>query len=124
MTDKPLNRLAEDGMLAERSAYYAAIYPHLREIARDHGYALALHGSLIKDLDLVAVPWTEEAVDEATLVRAIVDGCGGYVPPPSAAQPYRQEKPHGRVSWTIFLGRDGGYIDLGVMPRTAPCAGS
>ncbi len=42
-------------------AYMVGIYPQLVEEARRHGYALAPHGSLQRDLDLIAVPWSEEA---------------------------------------------------------------
>lgn len=38
---------------------YAALYPSLAEIARTHGWALAVHGTLGRDMDLICVPWTE-----------------------------------------------------------------
>lgn len=41
------------------SAFYAGMYPELAEVARKHGYALAVHGSLRKDFDLFAIPWIE-----------------------------------------------------------------
>jgi hypothetical protein len=127
VTNEPLDRLAADGFVAERMTFYAALYPKLREVARQHGYALALHGSLCKDLDVIAVPWVEDAADEATLVEAVAQTIGGmmvvggrhapdgkgFVPAPP-----RTMKPHGRAAWTIFLGGTGGYIDLSVMPRT------
>ncbi len=114
MTDQPLDRRAEDGMVAERTCYYAALYPLLREVARQHGYALALHGSLAKDLDVVAVPWTEDASDDVTLLRALVNRAGGLLSGNEAA---RGIKPHGRRAYTIHLPDGGGYIDLSVMPR-------
>jgi hypothetical protein len=39
------------------------LLPALREVARRFGYALAVHGSLEWDIDLVAVPWCENAPD-------------------------------------------------------------
>lgn len=33
-------------------SYYAVLYAELRVVARAHGYALGLHGSLRRDLDL------------------------------------------------------------------------
>jgi len=33
---------------------------------RDCGYAIAPHGSLARDLDVIAVPWTEDAVSAET----------------------------------------------------------
>ncbi len=129
MKDLPLNRLGEDGFIAERATYYAVLYAAMREAARLHGYALALHGSLTKDLDVIAVPWTSTAVDEETLVRALVEAAGGRVQADGRwdaeaqdwrSAPPRTAKEHGRAAWVIFLGSNGGYIDLSVMPRQAP----
>lgn len=39
--------------------YVAAMYPGLCEIFQRHGYALAVHGSVARDLDLLAIPWVE-----------------------------------------------------------------
>jgi len=49
--------------------YCAAMYPGLAKIFQKHGYALAVHGSLAKDLDLIAVPWVSEP-DEHKVVLA------------------------------------------------------
>lgn len=46
----------------------------LQAEARDAGYALLLHGSLMRDVDVVAVPWREEH-DE----QALVDAFAGHV---------------------------------------------
>lgn len=43
------------------AAVYAHLYPSLVVDARELGYALALHGSMARDLDLVAIPWTDDA---------------------------------------------------------------
>lgn len=103
--------LADDGFVADRVIYYASLYPVLREAARDCGYALALHGSLQKDLDVVAIPWVEEAGSESLLVQLLTECAGGVL------RPERTEKPHGRVAWTIELAAQGGYIDLSILPR-------
>lgn len=101
--------------------FYAVTYAEIRLVAKEHGYALALHGSLQKDLDVIAVPWTEDASDEDKLVKAITEAVGGvvlaHIPP--------GEKPHGRRAWTIHLLGSSAivppkeratYIDLSVMP--------
>ena len=100
---------------------YAAILPAVRAVAREHGYAIGLHGSTNRDLDLIAVPWTDEACDDRTLVEAIRAAVDGTV----YANSYPFKKPHGRRAWVIYL--DGEplpnghppYIDLSVMPREA-----
>ena len=94
---------------------YACLYPGLAEIAREHGYALAIHGSLQSDLDLMAIPWTEEACDAETLVAAVMRVAGAYLP---QGREHRDptHKPHGRLAWSLHL-EAGAYIDLSVMPR-------
>ncbi len=120
------------------AAPYAALYPGLCDVARQHGYALAIHGSLQKDMDLIAVPWVEDAKPAEELVAAMkahlqalylyekiaanvnrdclteeekleITGYEGRDPTP---------KPHGRIAWAFYLGH--AYIDLGVMPRIVP----
>ncbi len=39
--------------------YAASLYPELVAVFRKHWHALAVHGRLRTDLDLVAIPWTE-----------------------------------------------------------------
>lgn len=100
----------------ERNAFpslYATLYPWLLNVADEHGYAVAIHGSLQRDLDIVAVPWTEEAVSAETLVEYIAEKLGAFLEewPLSPAQ-----KPHGRRVWALILS-GGAYIDFSVMPR-------
>lgn len=90
---------------------YAALYPSLVTVAREHGYAVALHGSLRKDMDVIAIPWTEDAASPETLLAAVVESTEG------AVLGGRASMPHGRVVWTIKLA-NGTYIDFGVMPRS------
>ena len=89
-----------------------------RAYARELGYAVAVHGSEIRDFDLVAVPWTDEAVAPQELAEAIREHVGGWW---HTAEPSR--RPHGRLTWSIHLGPTGDaldavspYIDLSVMP--------
>lgn len=109
-----------------RAAAYVALYPMLLQIAKRHGYALAVHGSLHRDFDIVAIPWIEEASAPLVLIRAfkkatrtvthheesdhLVKDCGPT------------QKPHGRVSYSLHVtnrGMYGGYLDISVMPRAS-----
>jgi hypothetical protein len=93
---------------------YLLYFPALRDVAREHGYALAIHGSLGRDFDLVAIPWTDEASSAQTLVTAMCEANQLEV---VHADPHG--KPHGRLAWN-FVGvglPDRGWIDLSVMPR-------
>ena len=54
-----------------RPAFYAAMYEDIRQCAMDKGWAVALHGSLASDMDIMAMPWTEKAEPFSSLVDAI-----------------------------------------------------
>ena len=53
-----------------KAAFYASIYDDLRKAAMDCGWALGLHGSLSNDMDIMAMPWTEDAKSEEEMIRA------------------------------------------------------
>jgi hypothetical protein len=106
------------------AACYALLYPALVEAARGHGYALALHGSMTRDCDLIAVPWTDTASEALEMILALKVVCGGvfvhtdFDDLVKDGQP--TTKPHGRVDYSIHLTNDGcqgPYLDISVMPR-------
>lgn len=87
---------------------YACMYPKLAAIAREHGYALAMHGSLVADCDLIAVPWIEDAKPHDELAQALSKRVGGYL----ILDTY-ENRPAGVRKHVIHLG-GGPYIDLAV----------
>lgn len=97
-----------------RPVAYVCHLPRLATVAREHGYALAVHGSLQRDMDLIAVPWSEVAADPEELVMAICRSAGGFMLPTETAT----LKPHGRKAWIIHLGA-GLYIDLSITPKAS-----
>jgi len=110
-------------------AFYLQLYPALVAAARDHGYALAVHGSMVRDLDLIAVPWTAEASDALTLIKKLKEVTGTVTH--GAAWDHLVpdctpgEKPHGRVAYSLHLtdrGCEGPYFDVSVMPRVTPAS--
>lgn len=42
-----------------------------RQAALDCGWALALHGSLANDMDIMAMPWTDKATSSIDMIMAI-----------------------------------------------------
>lgn len=109
---------------------YASYLPALMKIAMDYGYALAVHGSMERDLDLVAVPWVKEALAPETLVMAleyaVLEASHSRAHWKKHAKTL--DKPHGRKSYVIVWAHLNmyfenpthrhAYIDLCVMPRT------
>ncbi len=96
--------------------WYAMAYTKLDRIAWRHGYALALHGSMARDLDLIAVPWTDDADSPDKLMEAvrrfIVAKANVKYKTPSPIQ-----KPHGRMAYSMPIGFEGHYLDISIMPR-------
>ena len=97
---------------------FASYYPILCEVAREHGYCLALHGTMARDLDLLAVPWTDEAVPAEELVEALW-GRICWISTKDKVVTGPEDKPHGRRAWCLPM-MGGAYMDLSVMPRVAP----
>lgn len=100
--------------------FYEGLIPVLRTAARLHGYALMVHGSMVRDLDMLAVPWTPEAISAESLVLVLAEAVERELgPAPRIERALPLLKPHGRLCWTIRFGGQwsAAYIDLGVMPR-------
>jgi hypothetical protein len=103
------------------AATYAWMIPVVTRIARRHGYAIGVHGSMSRDLDLIAVPWVDDANDPALMVEEILRLTDGKIAkhPNMPEADWIEVKPHGRRAWTIVF--DGAWhsIDLSVMPKAA-----
>lgn len=101
---------------------YVGLFPILSEVAREHGYALAVHGSVARDFDLIAIPWITPVSTPEVLIRAIAARMS-YTMSTSItidrlfSPPYTEEKPHGRISWAIPLDC-GAFLDVSVMKTT------
>jgi hypothetical protein len=96
---------------------YVSLFPHLAEIANKHGYALAAHGSVQRDLDLVAIPWADDVSDAETLMSAIAEYLKIFTEMFGLEIHGPEAKPHGRMAYLIATGF-GSAIDLSVMPST------
>lgn len=112
------------------AAAFAWMIPHLQQVGRSLGYAVAVHGSLARDLDLVAVPWIESAASAEILVDAMCKAVDGFIRNDAAPSRWDrttsspQAKPHGRRAWTIRFAGHRFYIDLSVMPTNKEPTGA
>ena len=80
--------------------------------------ALMVDGKFVCDFDLIAVPWTDEAIEPFELVKEIENRIG-ILEPDIFLGLHSQEpeiKPHGRLAWLIKLG-NGAALDISIMPR-------
>lgn len=100
-------------------AIYTWVWPMIVAAGRRKGYAMAIHGSMTRDLDVIAAPWTEDASSPVELLNEIREAVQVYMEDEQMYDPHLfSEKPHGRLGWSLHMG-GGAYIDLSVMPRSA-----
>ena len=94
---------------------YARVFTIARCLAWSEGYALAMHGSFSRDLDLIAVPWTDSASEPEHLARRIEAATDLRITNPGK----EGEKPHGRMVWTLKFKTfaDPRFVDLSILAR-------
>lgn len=97
-----------------RTGFYAVLFESFRKAALDCGWALGIHGSMATDMDMMAMPWTEDAQSPEILIKAISDciDCTIWKDRHVIAH---HGKPHGRIVYTISIFSDF-YIDLSIIP--------
>jgi len=95
--------------------YAAALYPKLAAIFQHHGYALAVHGSLARDFDLIAVPWVDMVSPHADVFADIKKAMAVDL-----ASDAPEKKPHGRLAYTLIIGFGFCSADISFMPPLGP----
>jgi hypothetical protein len=89
---------------------YCGLYPALSDLVRQHGYALAVHGSLARDFGLICIPWIERPSQPQEVVENIVTAFAlKTVGEPDSSF-------HGRIRYTISISFGECFIDLSFMP--------
>lgn len=86
----------------------------VRRLAREVGYGIGVHGSLERDLDLIAAPWVPEAVTPEALADHICKGLDARVVATF------HDAPHGRMGFNIQQNGWFKIIDLSVMSPAPP----
>lgn len=109
--------------LHAKPGLYALYFEFLKEIAREHGYNLVLHGSMARDLDLIAIPWTDTPRPEQGMIQQFQEYLTGKL----EEIPFTV-LPGGRHSYVINLNRGNKhgewvrfedkeyYLDISVTP--------
>jgi hypothetical protein len=75
--------------------YDTNIVASVRDVARFHGWAVGIHGSTRRDIDLIATPWTENAAPFRHLLTALKEATGYDRMDRDIAGP---DKPHSRYA--------------------------
>lgn len=99
-----------------KPAFYSFVYEDLKVIAKEHGYNLLLHGSMNRDLDLVAIPWVNKPKPHIDFLFAVSEYLGTPKPFDQNDKPYYMHSvlPGGRDSYVVEMNRGGrwnNYID-------------
>lgn len=114
ITKRPVMKSESAEYPKSRAVFYSILWPSMRKAAIDLGWALALHGSLENDMDIMGMPWTEDCKSHQELAKAISDCLGDTVWREHRLTPH-YTKPHGRVVYTMSIGGSW-HIDLSIMP--------
>ena len=96
-----------------KAAFYACIWDDLRQAAMNCGWALGLHGSLSSDMDIMAMPWTDDAKPVDEMIKALSDCFTENPFKDKHTIPY-YDKPNGRVVYTMSIWADF-YLDINVI---------
>jgi hypothetical protein len=94
-----------------KPSLYAYYFEALKDIAKEHGYNLVVHGSMARDLDLIAIPWIDEPKPELELINSISKYMNGWTTDAPALF-LHGKLPGGRNTYIIQLNR-GGYMNTG-----------
>lgn len=100
-----------------RPAMFSYRIHDIQAVARANGYAIAIHGSMQRDLDVIAAPWTDNATSGSRLVEELCRALELTI----GSGP--SQKPHGREVWTLLM-REAGFMDLSIMPVQTTTASS
>lgn len=114
--------------IAVKPGMYTIFYHELKQIAELYGYNLVIHGSMNRDMDLIAIPWTDEPRDEFKMIQEFEKYLCGRLFEKTNRPTVPQRLPGGRNSYTISLNRGNKhgewirfedqeyYLDISVTP--------
>lgn len=89
-----------------KPSLYAFYFDVIKEIGLQYGYNIVLHGSMNRDLDLIAIPWQEQIGDKMEMLNRIAEAIGGHILFETEEDRKRfREKFHGRQCYVINVNR-------------------
>lgn len=94
-----------------KAVFYACMWEDFRNAALDKGWALALHGSLANDMDIMAMPWIEGASHYLDMIQAIKE-C--FDKPNEIILHQPTKMPNNRIVFTLSIWADF-YLDINII---------
>lgn len=88
-----------------KPSLYSFYFELIKEIGLKYGYNIVIHGSMNRDLDLIAIPWHEVLGNVVSMVDEIAHTIGGVILKNEDGKTWTS-KPHGRVVFIININRD------------------
>jgi hypothetical protein len=116
--------MSEQKPIHVKPSFYAYVFEEAKEVALKYGYNLVLHGSLNRDLDMIAVPWNAELGSHEEMIEELITVVGGSLMYGNGVDRHRakdtkheghedfpkgQTTHHGRIQYVINLNREGFY---------------
>jgi len=115
---------------------YAMFYEQMKNIAMEYGYNLVVHGSMNRDLDLIAIPWTNECcfTKEQLMIKEFQQYLTGVELTSQNKEVTFTTLPGGRHAYVISLNRGDRhgewvrfedsqyYLDISVTPMPGAIA--
>ena len=94
-----------------KPSLFSFYFEIIKEIGLKHGYNIVLHGSMNRDLDLIAIPWVENIGDRELMVDEITAVIGGTLLMQNRSVndtigTRYGYKPHNRIVYIININRD------------------
>lgn len=83
-----------------KPSLYAFYFEAIKQIGLEYGYNIVLHGSMNRDLDLIAIPWVENVKSWKRMCNKIAKLIGGDIMKDSI-----RETHHGRIWCVININR-------------------
>lgn len=92
---------------------YARFLTKAKIVAKQEGYAIAVHGSTMSDLDVVAIPWIAKPRSPKEMVTRV---CFHSELKMQDEEPTERE--HGRLVWSLLFPGFGDprFVDFSVIP--------
>ena len=78
---------------------YAIYFEMLKDIAKHYGYNLVVHGSMARDLDLIAIPWVDDPRPEQEMILDFQNYLTGK----------HEVRPTGEIHYTVMPGNRHAY---------------